>query len=158
GTFGTAYKGNSDAFVAKFDPASGTALGSLLISKYIGGGSLDYGYGIAVDGSAQAYVTGYTTSSNFPTVVGSFDTTYNGAGDAYVLKLNSTLDALIYSTYLGGTGTDIASSIALDAGDEAYVAGRTSSGKFPTTPGAISTKLKGGRDGFVTKLNAAGTT
>ena len=93
-----------DAFVTKLN-ATGTAL---VYSTYLGGNGDDYGHGIAVDGSGNAYVTGDTASTNFPTTAGAFQTSYGGGnGDAFVTKLNATGTALVYSTYLGGNGNDV---------------------------------------------------
>ena len=87
--------------------ASGAAL---RYSTYLGGNSDDYGSGIAVDGAGSAYVTGSTSSADFPTTPGAFDTTYNGGGDAFVTKLDASGAALGYSTYLGGTAARTASA------------------------------------------------
>ena len=81
--------------------ASGAALG---YSTYLGGSDYDYGHGVAVDGAGSAYVTGITSSADFPTTAGAFDTTYNGGNDAFVTKLDASGAALVYSTYLGGSG------------------------------------------------------
>ena len=92
-----------------------------MYSTYFGGSGDDWGAGIAVDASGQAYVVGRTKSSNFPTTAGAYQTTYGGGeGDAFVAKFNASGSALIYSTYLGGSGYDAATCIALDS------AGRTS--------------------------------
>jgi hypothetical protein len=151
----------SDAFVAKVN-AAGTAL---TYSTYLGGSDIDQGQDIALEPACpmncSAYVTGFTVSGDFPFTAGAFDTTFNGVQDAFVTKLNATGTApLTYSTYLGGTLTDQANSIAVDAGGSAYVAGSTDSGgatPFPTTAGAFDTTLGGVTDVFVTKLNATGT-
>jgi hypothetical protein len=116
-------------------------------STFLGGTDSDAGLGIAVrDGNA--YVTGQTQSADYPTTPGAFDRTFNGGfRDAFVTKLNTSGSALVYSTFLGGTGDDVGNGIAVDGRDRAYVTGLTSSADYPTTPGA-----------FVTKLNAAGST
>jgi Bacterial Ig-like domain (group 3)/Kelch motif/Beta-propeller repeat/YDG domain/Galactose oxidase, central domain len=148
--------GYSDAFVAKLN-ATGTAL---IYSTYLGGNHSDYANGIAVDGSGNAYATGFTASTDFPTTSGAFQTTQNGAiGNAFVTKLNAIGTALIYSTYLGGNNSDYASSIAVDNSGSAYVTGFASSSNFPTTSGAFQTSHaadSGNRDAFVTKVNASG--
>jgi hypothetical protein len=138
---------------------------ALNYSTYLGGSNVDAGYGIAVDGSYNAYVTGETASTNFPTTTGAFQTTCatcNGTTfDAFVTKLNPAGSALIYSTYLGGSNTDAARGIAVDGSGDAYVTGYTYSSDFPTTPGAFQTtcgSCSGGLfDAFVTKLNATGS-
>ncbi len=136
-----------DVFVAKFSPA-----GALLYLTYLGGSGDDAASAIAVDAAGNAYVTGYTTSSNFP-IAGAapLQSTYGGSGgvnwyhqgDAFVAKLNPSGNKLIYSTYLGGTQDDFAMAILVDAAGDAYVAGATASGNFPTLPGSFQTKLRG---------------
>ena len=103
------------------------------------------GAAIAVDTAGNAYVTGYTTSTDFPTTAGAFQTTFGGGNDdAFVTKLNPTGTALVYSTYLGGTGYDQGAAIAVDTAGNAYVTGYTDSTDFPTTAGAFQTTYGGG--------------
>jgi Bacterial Ig-like domain (group 3)/Beta-propeller repeat len=143
--------GSADAFVTKLN-ASGTAL---VYSTYLGGNNDDEGLGVALDSSDDAYVTGGTTSSNFPTTAGAFQTSLGGGGDAFVTMLNASGTALVYSTYLGSTGS--ADAIAVDSSGNAYVTGSTGSTGFPTTAGAFQTTSGGDADAFVTMLNASGT-
>src|SRR5262249_28646421 len=151
----TVYGGSfGDAFVAKLN-AAGNAL---LYSTYLGGSGFDVAGGITVDGAGNTYVAGNTASPNFPTTTGALQTVHGGS-NAFVAKLNAAGNALLYSTYLGGSGQDGASGIAVDGAGNAYVAGGTSSPNFPTTPGALQTVFGGGfepEDAFVAKLNAAG--
>ena len=142
-----------DAFVLKLNP-TGSAL---VYSTFLGGFDMDDGMAIAIDASGNAYVAGETGSSNFPVTAGAFDTTRNAAFDTFVTKLNATGSALLYSTYLGGSGVEFPARLAVDAGGNAFVAGTTSSPDFPTTAGAFDTTYNGGFDVFVTKLNAAGS-
>jgi hypothetical protein len=152
GAYQTVFGGGAwDVFVAKLN-ATGTAL---VYSTYLGGAGTDRGYGIAVDGTGAAYVTGQT-GGGFPTTPGAWQTTFGGATDAFVTKLSATGAALVYSTYLGGPGGDLGARIALDRDGNAYVAGGTAGG-FPTTPGAYQAAFGGIGDAFVTKLNATGT-
>ncbi|WP_446483090.1 DUF7948 domain-containing protein [Cohnella xylanilytica] len=154
GAFQTGAAGSSDAFVTKVN-AEGTALE---FSTFIGGSSLDLGAGIAVDDSGHAYVTGQTTSANFPVTSGAFQPEIGGSRDGFVIKLSSDGSALLYSTYLGGSSVDNGNAIAVDGSGHAYVTGTTSSTDFPTTPGAFQTA--GGDnlgDIFVTKLSADGS-
>ncbi len=130
---------------------------ALSYSSYLGGGSDDEGFGIAVDSGGHAYVTGFTSSTDFPTTPGAFRTTSGSAAHAFVTKLNAAGSALLYSTYLGGSGNDQGFGIAVDSSGHAYVTGLTSSIDFPTTPGAFQTASGGGPHAFVTKLNAAGS-
>jgi hypothetical protein len=116
-----------------------------------------WGYGIAVDGSGYAYVTGYTDSTNYDVTPGAFQTTNGGGWDVFVTKLNATGTALVYSTYIGGSGDDVGYAIAVDGSGYAYVTGWTSSTDYDVTPGAFQTTNGGGWDVFVTKLNATGT-
>jgi uncharacterized repeat protein (TIGR01451 family) len=128
----------------------------LQYSTYLGGSST--GVGIAVDTAGSAYVTGYTTSGDFPTTSGALDTTLGGGDDAFVTKLNPAGSALAYSTYLGGSSYEYGHGIAVDTAGSAYLTGWTTSGDFPTTSGALDTTLDGGGyDAFVTKLNPAGS-
>ncbi|HJQ25258.1 MAG TPA: SBBP repeat-containing protein [Blastocatellia bacterium] len=142
--------GASDVFVTKLN-ASGTAL---VYSTYLGGSDYDYGNSIAVDAAGNAYVTGYTLSTNFPTV--NPLQTDGGSEDAFVAKLNPAGTALVYSTYLGGSSFDEGQSIAADAAGNAYVGGWTGSTNFPTV-NALQPTFGGGADIFVSKLNPAGT-
>lgn len=154
GAFQTAFGGGTDdAFVTKLN-ATGTGL---LYSTYLGGNDTDHGGGIAVDSSGNAYVTGYTASTSFPTTAAAFQTAYGGGGDSFVTKLNTAGTGLVYSTYLGGNNTDQGDGIAVDSSGNAYVTGWTSSTDFPTTAGAFQTAFGGGsQDAFVTKLDATG--
>jgi len=105
-----------------------------------------------VDINSNAYITGFTMSSDFPITSGAYDTTYNGYADAFITKLNFEGTDLLYSTYLGGSGGDYGHGIAVDGDGDAYVAGMTSSGDFPTTPSAYDTSFNGGIDVFITKI------
>lgn len=130
---------------------------TLFYSTYLGGSGDDDSGGIGVDSSGNAYVTGTTTSLNFPTS-GASQTTLNGVQDVFVTKLNPTGSALVYSTYLGGSGNEQGRGIAVDASGNAYVTGITKSSNFPTTPGAFKTTLGSAFDnGFVTKLDPTGS-
>ena len=126
-------------------------------SSYLGGSDRDQGHGIAVGADGSIYVTGQTLSDNFPTTAGSFQPTAGGSIDAFVTKFSADGSTLVYSTYLGGSGIDVAYAIAVDAAGNAYVTGLASTG-FPTTPGSFQTEHAGGTDAFVAKLNAAGST
>lgn len=153
-----------DAFVAKINP-QGTGL---VYSTYLGGTGDDEAVRVALDSSGQAYVAGFTNSLDFPTagpLQGS-----NGGGtcgttayptacyDAFVAKLNASGSNLVYSTYLGGTGDDFASSIAADSNGNAYVGGLTSASNFSVTYGTLRTGYGGGAfDGFVAKIDPTGS-
>ena len=135
----------------------------LVYSTYLGGSADDRGDGIAIDTAGNAYMTGSTSSTNFPTTPGAFKTTFGGGvdeffpHDAFVTKLNPTGSGLVYSTYLGGSGDDSGLGIAVDPAGNAYVTGDTDSADFPTTLAAFQPALDGPCDAFVTKLNLTGS-
>ncbi len=150
GAFQTTYGGgNVDAFVTEINP-TGSAL---VYSTYLGGSSYDGGYGIAVDSAGNAYVIGWTSSTNFPTMNPLQPTYGGGTYDAFLAKINPSGSALVYSTYLGGSGDDEGQGIAVDSAGNAYVTGGAGA-DFPTTPGAFQTT---GSGAFVTKLNPSGS-
>jgi hypothetical protein len=156
GTFQTTtFGGSTDAFVTKLNP-TGSAL---VYSTYLGGGYYDFGHGIAVDASGNAYVTGDTSSTDFPTTAGAFQTTLGGIRNGFVTKLNPSGSAQVYSTYLGGSYSDAGLGIAADRSGNACVTGLTFSTDFPTTAGAFQPTFGGGGsiDAFVTKLNPTGS-
>lgn len=140
-----------DAFVTKLNPAGS----GLVFSTYLGGSLMDVGLGIAVDSAGSPYVTGYTASNDFPTVA-PIQAAKGGADDAFVAKLSPAGNALVYSTYLGGGGSDFGNGIAVDSSGSAYVAGATFSEDFPITD-AFQPELDGGSDAFLTKLDPAGS-
>jgi len=157
GAFEPLYNGgNHDIFVAKLNDTGS----SLVYSTYLGGSGSDYGSGIALDVLGNTYVTGYTDSTDFPTTPGVFDNSYNGESDAFALKLNTTAtgsDSMIYSTYLGGSFSDVGNEIAVDTSSNAYITGFTNSPNFPATTSAFDGTYNGQDDVFVTKFNPAGT-
>jgi hypothetical protein len=125
-------QGSTDAFVAKFNSA-----GALLFSTYMGGSGVDVGNAIALDSSGAIYVAGYTYSTDFPVTAGALQTANAGSCDAFLFKLSPAGDALLYATYLGGSGADTASGVALDASGNVYLAGWTLSSNFPVVrPGS----------------------
>jgi hypothetical protein len=149
-TYQRAYGGGaSDAFVSKL-----SADGSRLVySTYLGGFDLDQGHGITVDSGGRTYVTGRTRSPNF-VLHNAFQTFRRSVlDDAFVTKFNISGDLVTYSTFLGGSGTEVGYAIANDAFGNTFVAGETDSSNFPTTPDAIKTEhSEVDTDGFVTKL------
>ncbi len=153
GVYQTVYGGGYwDAFVAKLN-ASGSVL---VYSTYLGGSGDDGGNSIAVDASGNAYVSGETASTNFPSAPGAYQTTLLGNSNAYLTKLNPGGTALLYSTYFGGSASDAGCGIVLDSSGNAYVTGYTMSTNFPTTPGAYQTVFGGGQNAFLAELNPAG--
>ncbi|HEV8434251.1 MAG TPA: SBBP repeat-containing protein [Thermoanaerobaculia bacterium] len=131
--------------------ASGT---SLLYSTCLAGSGGSYASGIAVDPSGSTYLTG-TSSRDFPTTPGSFQTPLTGDPGSWVAKFSAT-NTLVYSTFLGDPG-DQTYAVAADSSGNAYVTGVAGWGHLPVTAGAVQTSPKGGGDAFVTKLNATGT-
>jgi hypothetical protein len=156
GAFDTTHNGNDDVFVTKLNPA-GSALS---YSTFIGGAGTDFGYGIAVDGSGAAYLTGDTTdaATDYPTTAGAFDTTHNGGFDAFLTKLKPGGSGLEYSTFIGGSGPDHGFAIAVDGSGAAYLTGQTADAAtdYPATSGSFDQTPNGVDDAFATKVNAAG--
>jgi uncharacterized protein (TIGR03437 family) len=144
-------QGTRDAFVTKLTPAGN----ALAYSTYLGGSNSDSGAGIAVGASGSAYVVGATSSADFPTQ-SPYQATYLGRGDVFVTKLTPAGNALAYSTYLGGTDSEIAAGIAVDAEGSAYVTGSTASIDFPTRSPYQTTQRGGLYDAFVAKLTPSG--
>ena len=148
---------NDDAFAVKLDPTGS----SLLYSTYFGSRSWnERALEVAVDGSGNAYIAGWASSSDFPTTPGAYDTTFNGRQgtfDAFLLKLNSTASGPIYSTFLGGYEDDFVRDLLVDGSGYAYVAGYTRADPFPTTEGAYQRSSSGGEDMFVAKFLPDGT-
>ena len=146
---------SGDAFVAKLDPAGAT----LVYSTYLGGSCQDQAWGIALDGSNDVYVAGWTTSSDYPTK-NPVQASVSGAfGDAFLTKIASTGASLDYSTYLGGSGLDFARGVAVDGSGNAYLVGYTASANFPTRQ-PIQAAYAGGTfygDAFVAKFDATGS-
>jgi len=147
--------GSYDAFVATLN-AYGS---SILNATYLGGSGSDIGYGIALDGSGNIYIAGSTNSIDFPTHAAT-QPAYNGGGDAFVAAFNNQLTSLVYATYLGGSGNDLAAGIAVDPAGNAYITGWTGSGEssigLPVTPGAFQPMGMGGIDAFLAKLAVSG--
>jgi hypothetical protein len=130
----------------------------LSYATYLGGSANDSARAIAIDGSGNAYIAGETISTNFPTA-GSppYQSARSGSTDAFVAKLNASGTALLYSTYLGGSSSQVARAIAVDSNGSAYIAGNTSSTDFPVTPGAfVTSRSQFVETGFVSKLNSTG--
>ncbi len=144
--------GSMDAFVVKFS----TNGSKVLYSTFLGGSNYEIGDGIDVDSDGNAYVTGVTYSSDFPTVNAKYPMLW-GNQDAFVIKFDVTGSKVLYSTYLGGSGVDYGKSIAVDSIGNAYVTGLTSSTDFPKVNAKYST-LRGSEDAFVTKFSANGST
>ncbi|MBL8214414.1 MAG: SBBP repeat-containing protein [Bryobacterales bacterium] len=154
GAYQRIYMGNTDAFVVKMNSTGSDQV----YSTFLGGSEEDQARDIAINGAGEAFLTGFTSSSNFPTSSGSvFRPNYSGATDAFVVRLNASGNDMIYATYLGASGIDRAYTIAIDSANNAYLAGETFSTSFPVTSGALQQTLSGSSDAFVVKMNASGT-
>jgi len=140
-----------------WDASTPLTIDPLVYSTYLGGSDLDSVASLAIDSSGNAYATGATTSVDFPSTPGSFDSSANGWLDVFVAKLDPTGGSLVYSTYLGGIWRDEARSISIDPAGNAFVIGDSQSNDFPVTVGAFDTTLNGSTDAFVLKLNATGS-
>ncbi len=143
--------GGTDAVMAKIN-STGTAL---TYATYLGGSAADHATAITLDTDKNIYVTGYTSSTDFPTAA-PIQAGNGGGSDAFVAKFNAAGSALTYSTYLGGSAGETAYAIALDADENAYVAGETFSTNFPTVL-PFQASNGGAQDVFVTKVSAAGS-
>ncbi|MDX6475434.1 MAG: hypothetical protein QOH95_945 [Gaiellaceae bacterium] len=152
GSFSPTSHGQYDIFATKLN----TTGSALAYSTFIGGTQVDNGERIAVDSGNNAYVLGFSSSADYPTTPGAFDTTANGDFDVTLTKLNPAGSALVYSTFIGGQGFDSAGGLSVDGGGNAYVSGGAGSVDFPTTVGAFD-RTSDGNDAFVTKLNASGS-
>jgi hypothetical protein len=148
----------ADAFITKLNPTGS----GLVYSTFLGGNNEDEGSGIVVDTAGNAYLTGFTSSTNFPLMNPLQGTFGGGPADAFVTKLNAAGSGLVYSTYVGGLNNDQGAGIATDAAGNAYVTGDTNSANFPTTPGAFQPTFGGGTcgtlaapcpDAFVVKVS-----
>ena len=143
-------KGGTDVFITKVN-ATGD---DLVYATYLGGDRDDQGIGITVDGSGSCYVTGWTKSADFPTV-NAYQDALTGKEDAFVAKLSTAGDRLVYATYLGGSRPDKGAMIAVDDAGQGYVTGWTQSTDFPTE-NPFQPSLSGNADAFVTKFSATG--
>lgn len=153
----TNHDGNWSIDLDEYDKNQTLIIDPLIYSTYIGGNVYEESYSIAVNTSNNAYVCGFTNSANYDIVMGSFQFINAGNWDVFVSKLNDDGTGLIYSTYIGGSGSDFAVSNAIDSDNNLYITGYTDSPNYDVTSGAFQ-MIKGlGFDGFITKLNATGT-
>ncbi|MCS6990517.1 MAG: SBBP repeat-containing protein [Chitinophagales bacterium] len=153
GAWDSTFNGIVDAFVFKLnDDGSG-----LIYSTYLGGNNEDKAYAVQVDHTGYAYATGYTFSADFPVTAGALDQTFNGFYDVFV-SIITEAGALHYSTYLGGSSSDIGEALVLDAEGHVYLTGWTFSMDYPTTAGAYDLSLNSLQDVFVTKFKPSTNT
>ena len=149
------FGGNQNAFLTKLSSA-----GAKAFSTFLGGWGFDHAGGIALDSTNNIYIAGGTTSTNFP-VLGAIQAVNGGGQDAFLTKINAAGSAIVYSTYLGGTGGDAqnpeeANAVAVDSSGNAYIAGTTNSTNFPVTAGAFQASFSAVQDAFAAKVNPAG--
>ncbi|HEV7397024.1 MAG TPA: SBBP repeat-containing protein, partial [Pyrinomonadaceae bacterium] len=150
GVYQSGFGGDADCFVTKLDP-SGT---NVVFTTYLGGAGFDYGNSIAVDASKNVYIGG-GTDFNFPTTAGTYQTIPSAITDGFIVKLSPTGSSLLFSTLLGGNGTEEVDTIALEAGTgNIFASGITTSTNLNTTPGAFGPTSKGGYEGYVAKFNS----
>lgn len=155
GAFETEHQGETDVSVTKFDPATGT----LVYSTILGGSGFDFeSIDLVVDDSGRAHLTGFTTSTDFPTTPGSFQPASGGGTDVFVTRLAADGSDLDWSTYLGGSASEVGQEIAIDPAGDVYLTGWTYSSDFPTTAGAFQETSGGDGDAFVARIDAAGAT
>jgi hypothetical protein len=140
-----------DGFVARFN-ATGT---DLIFSTFLGGSLADRATGLALDRTGAVYVTGWTISSDFPTV-GAYQGARPGATSAFLTKLPASGGRLVYSTYYGGSESEVPAGVAVNAAGEAYVVGEAESGDLPQVA-AVQTGYSGEHDAFIVRFNATGT-
>ncbi len=149
GAYDPAYNFGSDAFISKFDQNL-----NLLSSTYLGGLMDDLAFTMLLDQNGDVYVAGVTLSANFPVTQGVVQSTNRGSGDIFVVKLPSDLSDLLISTFLGGSGFDIARDMKMDQNGYLYVGCNTSSPDFPVSSGAFMSLPGGNFDGCIVKLTA----
>jgi len=145
------YAGNVDAYLTKLS-ADGQ---NVIYSTFLGGSGFEYGWDVAVDSAGNAYMTGFTESTDFPTAH-ALQPTNHGGRDVFVAKVNASGNAFVFSTYLGGSNTDMGTSIAADSSGNAHVGGYTKSKNFPTAS-AVQATNHGGFDAFVAKISSDGS-
>jgi hypothetical protein len=144
--------------LGRYDKTSPLVIDPVLVfATYLGGAGTEEGVGVATDFEGNAYIVGTTSSLNFPTTAGAFQTTNGGGKNVFVTKLNPNGSGIVYSTYIGGSLDDFGYGIAVDSDGNAYLTGTTASANYPTTPGALQTTRNGNTDAFVAKLNATGS-
>ncbi len=130
----------------------------LLASTFIEGNNHEIAYALAIDSSGNIFVAGWTDSSDYPTILGAYDTSYNGATDVFISKFDNSLTDLLASTFIGGSNNDNAKALGIDSSGNVFITGETYSSDYPTTSGAYDTTINGPTDAFVSKLNSSLTT
>ncbi len=154
GAFDESHNGDLDAFVTQLD----ATLSSIVASTFLGSIGREEGYEVQVGPDASITIVGRTRSGSYPVTVGAYDMTHNGGQDAFIARFEADLSALRYSTYLGGSDTELADDFFLEPDGSVVMRGWTRSSDFPTTPNALQPSYAGGdNDAFITKLDATGS-
>ncbi|MCK4614320.1 MAG: SBBP repeat-containing protein, partial [Thermoplasmata archaeon] len=154
GCYDDTHNGERDGFICKLNSEGS----ELLLSTYLGGSEYDYCLGIEIDAMNNVWITGNSESSDFPTTPDCYDDTHNGMMDGIICKFDENLSTLIYSTYIGGSESEVGYSITLDDKNNPLMAGYTSSGDFPTTPGCYDDEKSDEQDGFFLKFDIENST
>jgi hypothetical protein len=160
--FQASINGSENSFLAVFDPAAGSnacdSTATLVFSSYLGGYAEDVGRSVDVDANGVAYVAGFTFSSDFPVTANGFQQIYNdGGGDAFVTQIDPVAGVILYSTFLGGTGIDVATRVRVQPSGNIAVGGYTFSTDFPLSPNAAQLVYGGNGDAFVAVLKPTAT-
>lgn len=154
GSFDNSFNGKTDGFIMVFD----TKNLKINYSTFIGGSSWEIAYGLDIDNEGFVYITGRTQSTDFPVTANAFDTSHNGDYDTFVLKFDIQNSTIVYSTYIGGSLSDVCSDVHLDDSNNVYIGGSTNSVDFPVTTNAMDGRLAGSeRDGVLFKLDHNGS-
>ncbi|MEY2486777.1 MAG: hypothetical protein QOH39_2425 [Verrucomicrobiota bacterium] len=157
--------GESDGFVARIDPQTAGQAG-LMYCTYLGGATSDFCAAVAVDANGNAFVTGETQSSDFPTTLGAYQRVHTPGTAGFVTKLNPSGSTMVYSTLVsgsqgssasGGSNYTAPSAIVVDSAGHAYIDGETNDTDFPTTAGVVQPAYGGADDGFITELSDDGS-
>jgi hypothetical protein len=155
GAYQSTLSAGPDGFLVKFSPQ-----GNRLWATYFGGTGYDYAYAVAASGSTSVYLTGTTSSVNFPVSTGAFQTVHVSGGamgyDVFLAKFSAT-GTRTWATYYGGNNDDYGFSVASNAAGDVYITGATESTNFPVSAGAFQTLYAGNQDAFLVKFNASGT-
>ncbi len=155
-SYQTTRAGGDDVFIAEIDPSQ-TGTNGLIYATYLGGTQQDVARSIAVDSSGIMYITGFTVSPEFPTTLSAVSTTYLGGEDAFILKMDPSTGSLIYSSFLGGSGLDIATKLYLEPTGHVAITGYTFSTDLPITPNAYQPINRGNGDAFILDLDLTKT-
>lgn len=153
GVYQNTFGGSLDAYVAKFSPNGD----NLIFATFLGGSDWELAYGLDLNAANETYISGFTASTDYPTTAGALqEVSGGGLVESFLTRLSANGDALIFSTYLGGSDRDYIYDMEINAAGEAYMTGFTLSANFPTTPGAYSRVLSSNGDIFVAKMAANG--